>query len=714
MKKFHFFLTHLLCHCMLLCSLGSSWNAYAQDGTGSGSGSGLGPEAGDTSGFEDCTTYDENSPEYDDCLLRMGGSGVQAGSGPSAGDINKGATEHDILMSIFAILIALMAIFYICPNNISGILFALGGLFLIITEIVSLATRKDASERALTAISNVDAAQVSAQKDAIKIAKQATQDAADWASRRATMMMIVAIIWTVATVMAIIEAIWRIVSWGSYMDNCLNGNVLPPTPVGSNGKSKSIYAQFYKKNESDLRFFTKDDIEIEDTDQYFIKKELDTSLSLAVTQSPPLVDYKNHHQMQNAIAGGLVFEEVGGFEIDQMTARSQSIIEKISNQFFPTAEAQEGIGMLVPILIAIGAAIAIAVFFRAWAHTSAASGWIRAVFIAIMMAVMWWGYSIAQDKAKVLQERVAAYEELEAKIIAAMPAGPTAPVTTTTSSAASGGNGAPVTTSTAFDPGSGLGGCVSGSPTGSGLAANDCSCEATNSCTKTTVPNTPIPSNFDLSELGGITSTPQTVSDATNNLARNKGVGQNFANTFTQAYAAKLKKAGSKLKAKYIDLLKKKGEKNPKTFDALQKEFFAKVKKDMKTMESKMSPSVMAQIASLGGGPDTSKMAEKLKEMGVEGLAKKSSKFGNLQSDSSVGKLFDDEPAAALDTGKAEAVNSADALSGYENSEQDILKDSGVSIFEQLSTRYRKSAFPIFFMKKKDAQGGETTAPANP
>jgi hypothetical protein len=198
-------------------------------------------------------------------------------------------------------------------------------------------------------------------------------------------------------------------------------------------------------------------------------------------------------------------------------------------------------------------------------------------------------------------------------------------------------------------------------------------------------------------------------------------MGGSFTSASLGGLAKKFKKMADQGKKKYLDLLKKKGEKNPRDFDSLKKEFTAKVRKDLKTMEPKMTPSV---LGALGGGFGTSsddKFKDKLEETGINALAKsKGVSFPTAPSGPlSPTKLFGDDDGLDGKLGgdsKPEDLNSADALSEFENAEGDINKDTGVSIFEMLSQRYRRSAFPIFFVKKKtgadEKEGEPEAAPA--
>ncbi len=714
MKRFNEILTHVLCICLLNWSFATVWNTAYAEGSGSGTdlGSGSQPAPGDTSSFQDCTAMEQDSPEYNACIANLGGSGVDAGSGiTDAGDINSTATHQEILMSIFALVIALSAIFFICPNNVSGVLFALGGLLLIIAEVVNWATFTQASEQSLKAVTNVSETDVNTQVAAIDAAKKQTHDAYVWADRRAQFMMWVMIIWIVALVVAIVEGFLKVATWGSYLDSCVGGTAFLNAPP----KSKGLYAELYKPNEDDLRAFNREDIEHENVDQLFTQEELDSVFTGSSFQSPSVVDYQAHYQVQNAIAGGLFFEKTTP-DSPESIAKTKSMMSKFMEQIFPTAQAGHGEQIIWDILLAAAVTIGLIAFFKGWANAATANGWVRAVFIGVMAGIMGWGFSIAQRKASDLQKREAAYEQLRALVHKKMAGPDVAPPGTTVTTHSGDGTTAPTSTSTESDPGTGLGGCVSGTPSqgsSGGLSNNDCSCASTNSCTTVNTPNPQPIKGIDFPGFEGLSTTPQTVADANNGLSRNKGVGSRFTSTFTPALAAKMKKAAEKLKEKYLDMLRKKGEKNPRSFDDLTKEFKAKVQRDMKAMEAKMTPSLLASLGPLSGGStgESDKMKDKLKEMGLDQLAKsKGVNLPSLAAPTTAGKLFDDDEAGsgADAATKVENLNTADALSGYETAEQDISKDSGVSIFEQISSRYRRSAFPIFFLKKKDAAAAET------
>ncbi|MBI2520953.1 MAG: hypothetical protein HYV97_11065 [Bdellovibrio sp.] len=729
MKKFNLFLTHLLCHCMLFYSIAYSWNAYGLDDqnglpaiseeheefvdttTGSGNSTGSGTEGllPDDQTFEDCSQYGDDETAINACNDRntakagqLGGSGTGSEDGlSSADDINAEATHNDIVMALFALLAAFMGAAYIikCVNQISAYIFSIGAVILIIAEIVGWVNWEQGSKVRLQAVTNTDAKTVGDQTKTLTAAMTQTQKAAEWASSRASWMDAVKGIWTAATVIAIIEGICGVIPVCAAVksDICVGAFINRPS------NTQGLYANFYRPENYDLNAY----LGIPSSIPVQVENELQaTKFSDFILQTKPIP------QTALDIPSQFEFEQK---QQEQKTAEAESsfMMQALRN-ILPDAKADDGTQQtIMDVLMGVAIAAGFITVYYAWSSI-AKQGFIRAAFILVMTVFMWWGAAIARDKADKLQARVDAYQKLITALQAAPPGVPGAPAGTTPISGGAGNSAPPISESVAIDPGSGLGGCTSGS--GTGMQSNDCSCTTTNSCT-----TVQIPSNLSIPAIGfdgvdSLTSFGKDTANGANNLARNQGPGKSVVNAGTTAFAAKMKKAINKLKGKYLELAKKKGEKNPRTLENLQKEILTKVKKDLKMMDQKLTPAVLAQLGNVGGGSATNdKIDAKMKEIGVTQLAK--SKGVNLSMDngnSSNGKLFDDEAAVEADVTKAEAVNTADALNGFESTEQDILKDSGVSIFEQLSSRYRKSAFPIFFMKKKDIHGGENSTPPTP
>ncbi len=722
MKKINPYITQLLCICLLTWSVGSSWNAYGQSGSGTDV-PGIGSGSGDVASFQDCSQA-TNDDERNACIDHnqaltgtLGGSGVSAGSGlDSGGDINANVTHQEIAMSVFAILAALMATLYLvkCGNQISSWLFAIGALLLIIFEIINWATFTKGSETKLEALTNVDAAFHSQQVAAIDAAKQQTEEAQQWASRRATFMWIVMGIWIGATAFAIIEAIWKITTWGTYVDNCIGATVWNSSPV----EQKSLYAQFYQHDDLGISLLKDETIRVRNSNDKYRAQEVEDRIFSKTSQSPSLKQYYEHQRIQGLLAGQLFFaddEKLQEKEMQQQASWMKVAMRKTLNQFIPEAQADQTEQALWDVLLVVGVALAFVGFYSGWEKVSFASGWPRAVFLAIMAVIMGWGAGIAQGKANKLKERAEAYETLKAAIVDKLRAPGAPPPATTVITSHNGGIAAPPSTSTETDTGSGLGGCTKGSPN-TKVTSADCGCATTNTCTKVIEPTNIIPTNVNLEGVEGLTSMPKDLTTSSNNLARNKGLTSSVVNAGSVAFASKMKKMSDKLKAKYIDLLQKKGEQNPRSFEDMQKEFMAKVKKDMKVMDGKLTPSVLASLGVLGGSEnkDADKIAAKLKELGLgqDKLAKSKTTLPNLTiAPTTNNKLFDDEPAADVnDSTKSQSMSSGDPVKSVATGDEDISKNDEVSIFEQISTRYRRSAFPRFFVKMKP----ENIVPSRP
>lgn len=172
-------------------------------------------------------------------------------------------------------------------------------------------------------------------------------------------------------------------------------------------------------------------------------------------------------------------------------------------------------------------------------------------------------------------------------------------------------------------------------------------------------------------------------------------------------YAAKLKKAQSLLQKKINEKRKKKGKK-PIPFKALKEKFFKGLRGKLKRSLASLGPKDRNSLPNFGGM--SKKLSEKLEKHGgppplnlgivpeVASLGHPAKGVGsNLNFKLDDGDLGPDNDNQDFDFGQEQD----QGIEKYEDIVSDITKLSEVSLFQVISIRYKRSAYPIFFKRKK-------------
>jgi|GEM_PF-4577995 len=761
LSKLNRIMIHILCHSFLILTVGFGIQhvtdinvfskAYAQEGSGSGSGtgsgtgssSGTGTGLGNPEGFEDCGAIPNEFPQLiQECIDRNKARVTTAAPTngeqglTSSSDINATALQQDIAMSVFALFIAFMATVYwmTCPNQFSTLFFTAAGAAVVIFELISWGRRIFVGESSGSGIEAKAAVSSSEtlndqQTRLMTLAKEKTDDAASWAGLRKWFLYVASGLMVGGTLMAIAEAIWRITSWGTYQDNCYkisaNSNIEKFNP---NDIYKHYYSISQERNEldhfiykSDFKesFYNRDNHKTEVPDLIFPKNKL-SSVNIYLLENLNVIA-KDDIEGLFAQYDRVHAKDAGQLTDSQYQEKYYAPVQKIFNSLIPEAQANAATWWSVIAGVFAAIVIGITIFYKSWESVSATSGWVRAVFFGLMAGMMIFAAVIAADSQSKLEQRSKAYQNIIDALktkIDAPPAGGGPAVGSNPNSPPPGSPGAAPPSGSTPDPVPGpLGGCSGGTFNQNTGPTNDpnCGCAATNSCTPfPKIGGQQIPSGVNMADFAGISSDGNLARNGVIAMTRNETLPSGFGNFGSASFAKKNKKLADKLKAKYMDLLRKKGEKNPKSFEQLEKEFSKKVFGDMAKVRNGLSPDVMAKINQMNSGSSKEDDAKKIAELAEIGK-KVGVSIPAITPPSGGGKLFDDDDSSTgSGIGASENVDTANALDQFQNAEQDIQKDSGVSIWEQLSNRYRRSAFPIFFVKRKELEtdAKATTVPA--
>ena len=623
--------------------------------------------------------------------------------GSSGENLNDGATMAQVFYFIFAVAAAVNGVTWVvmCSNNISGWIFALAAIAYLIFEIYQWATLKHASERNLKAVTNVESETVNIQVEAIDAAKQETQDAADYTSRRATWMFIIGALWIVAGIFGFLEFIWRIGSWGSYQDAC----------IGIGASVEEEHADLIAMLE--MTGLDRKQIlallgpsEKEEIDTHFLNKEYIDYFDGKV--SSPSV--KSYYLMAKTESMG-PYNQTPEFSLNSLVDVLKDGLIIRDARADDSDKALSSIGMVGAVLTAV---ISMIIMLKAANLGGRANGIVRGItFICYAVFIMIAG-GYTQDKASQLQKRVGEYDALKGMLLEKMNVDKP-DLTDAPGYTSSGGNTSVPTDDTNYDEGvSGApGSCATnggnnGNPNAITADAN-CGCKATNTCINVKSAN--IPEQFGgVQTPNALLSSGKDASGLVNNLAKNEKATSGALKYADAGQRARLNKLKDQVAKKVDDLLKKQNPKN-KNVQGLMDEFNNKLKSKFQTYVDGLSPSGRSDL--LNGLNVSSPASDKLQ---------KSDKLGKNLKDKlaaispimvapktmPVQKIsFGDDDEAPAVAPVDESLSTENASENYEVNASDIVKNDGVSLFQVISTRYQKSAFPIFFVKKKELSAKE-------
>jgi len=571
------------------------------------------------------------------------GDPVNLDPGTATGeDVNSGydtASAATLIIAIAAVIAGATWVFS-CVNQPSAWIFGLVSIAWLVAEIIMMATSKDASERRLTAITNVSSEMVNIQTEAINKAKEETQAARDQTNTRYIVTSVVAALYVVAAVVALIEGILHVIPTVNYNDVC--------TGVGLNipGQDFITPAKAIAKNE---------------------KKK----------QAPVALSKLTFMQKVKMIVNGSI-----GIESAKADTGDDVYL---------------GLGIVgVVLVIIIGVVTIVQGGLRSGASTN---GFARAAIMAVFA-----GFTIAaavmiKDKMDTLDARIQKFGELIAALNAGTPQTSVLTGTTSTQTTGGGTNGI-AQDDTKYDiTGQLAGTCTTGEHKGLNIKA-DIGCKQT-PIKLGQVPelNTQGAVEIPSSVLTGITNS----SKFANDLNTGKGVSRDLSKMASKDSMAKLNSIKKSLAKSYEDLLKKQG----KTTDSLEKmegdirkDLLAKVQTHLQKFSAADRQAVLSHIM----GPDLpkdklSKDLAKSKDLKNSGTASNHmpknimpAKFAPVKIDSGKNDTFAQGPKGLLD--------SADALNNLKYVEKDIDDHVEFSIFDVITNRYRKTAYPIIFERK--------------
>ncbi len=232
-------LTVVLCWCLATLQIITFNRAFAESGSGSstrdsdrcaGAGSGGCDQfAEDLKNAQNDNGSGLTEDQMNERKKRMeqdeqSGTLVDLGSGDGSGAGGGVSSAYHTVE--FATLLIAMASGYAgtffcigCVNQPSAWIFGLVSIAYIIAEIVQTATTKDAASRRLTIITNVSKESVTAQTEALNQAIEQTKTAADHANTRYIVTSVMAALYIVAAIVALVEGILNKYP-GSWNDQC--------------------------------------------------------------------------------------------------------------------------------------------------------------------------------------------------------------------------------------------------------------------------------------------------------------------------------------------------------------------------------------------------------------------------------------------------------------------------------------------------------------
>lgn len=593
------------------------------------------------------------------------------------------------MMLLWASMIAAPFVIKACKTQPSALIFAGGAASVLLGEILTYTKFKELSTSSQKMIATMDEESANNQIEVLNQAAEQEQRAADALKSKRTYTSIAAYAYTAGSILAMTVEIFK--DWPKFQGDCMTASIdrAPTQYYANNLELDHVYDQFLDQNSLASHMAQKEDY------SRFLNGE---NKSLSINE------YQQDYQMM---------EDLFSSEMSQNVIKSITLVPKLLAELvLPTAQAEEGrdqqrvSGQHHLWKAGVGAVVAAGISYfalkstAAWVTKVMTNGWTRAaVFGGFAGAAFWAAAQLKKDSEK-LASNAQIYRDLANKLEIAledrygvqgpnqgMPNNRRPPI---------GGRQDPGNTQP--DAGSI---CISGN-LGERRIDPECKCRQTNTCATV---------NLQTYGLGGyglpstFTNGLGTFGGGVNSfLAGNTAGADTAANAFGQNAASNLKR----LKAQVLAKLNKEMEKNkkkPVNLEALEESMMKDMGKQMERVLASMSPQ---QLASLGGSTGSNNVAEKLAEKMPEAKTVLASIQAPTANDAKAASGMDfnfdfgeeenqDNAAVAV-----QDINYEEALDGYATEQNDISGRKNENIFNIITVRYFKSAYPRFFQEELD------------
>lgn len=599
--------------------------------------------------------------------------------------IDKRASEKKVgslSMNQIMVIVALVMGPYIgiqCWGEISGKIFAAGGVIYLVQEIMGYSKYKKASTSNQEMYASLDPETTDAQMEAFTYAEQQEKTAADALKTKSTAVMTFATATTIAAIAALIEGIADFAGWVTgYNSSCFVNNKnqndfqhyanIPVTPI----KGESI-SQYYAR--------------ADELNDFYFGRKYQSNVAFSIEK--------------DSLFNSQVSKEEQSSLLKVIYAASKITLDAI----FPTATAKSsenkakstgplsGMGVLAA---TAGTIMAIVATTEApFLSTILSNGFARAATFGVLAGFQFAAKAEIDKGMDKLNDNAKVYAELRQRIVSALGARQRfAGINGVQNATQNGLSGYQAIRDDMNTPTDGAI-CLTGNA-GEKRVDQNCACAKNNTCAK---------ASFNAVGLQGQTL-PAFFGSSLNNLG--SGATSLFAGNTTAANsqfaqmgqnAAKLRKLHSDLKIKADKIIKDKS-KNKANFDKYEEQAEKRLAKLAPILMNKLTGEQQALLTGTSTGVKENSAQDLLKKQDLKSIAESiqaTAKDKDATASAGVFKFdFGDEEEAAS-TEQQVALNQGDALGDFVTNESDISDRPSENIFKIITVRYFKSAYPRFF-----------------
>lgn len=604
-----------------------------------------------------------------------------------------------------------------CRNQASAWAFAGASSAHILGEIYNWIEFRDASEREMKAFTNTTEKKKKTQVDSLQKAASLNDNAISAAETRQTLMYITAGLYGVAAVIAGVEAV----------------AAMSPLTAGSDFCTKSFVYQDQHKQSDDFlngldrnlsnsaqRLVYQDALQSSrPLDAYFIWKEYN-DFSQGGLQSPT---YNEYERLSLSITKNKIkIDEELGSKLAQISNLVSQMIIPSAQAIVPTAKNAEGMaafGILGGAALAGASAGLTKVMMGS---NSVYTGWDRAIFFGL------WAGALAivakttlQSSIDTLKDRSRRFRELAKKLEVAgnTEVQPDPDVDSNNNNKAGPSIETPQVPSGETPDGtkvSGSNNCVAGDFSKGLSLDQNCDCSKKNACAKPATISKDVYPNT-IKQDGDIMKALDNVKKMSNSFGQGKNTASAFYNKGSASKLAADMKNKLRRQEELANKALKEAGKPPIDFSKEMELRGSKIRAELKkAMDSFPGDQKNAfnQLASLATTEDESlaksddQAKEELKSQGID-LSSLMASFSPPQGPRYKSALEEEKSQGQED------IQTDKALASHKLNMGDIKKDSSVSIFNMISVRYKKSAYPRFYERKQApaSLGDQKRAPAS-
>lgn len=589
------------------------------------------------------------------------------------------------IMTAMALIVG-PSMIMMCPNQPSALIFGAGGVIMLVMEIMNYSSYKKASTSTQEMYAELDPETNMAQIDAFIAAAEQERNAAAALQKKASAIGTFATMSTVAAVIAAVELVLRILPYTSRDDTCSGGSasILTPNADQAMYASSQIWLAPIK-DESFTGYMTR----VSEMNSYYFSDAIQTptsseSFSIAQDVEKNLLSTENTNQMLNAFYA--ITTTISDLIISKANAKESETISK-----GPLSAV--GIGSAV-----LGTVMALKV--TTWTpvktlfSTPYASSGARIGIFGLFAGMGFAAKSEVTKAAERLEDNARVYDNLRDQLLRSL--------ASQGRFAGMGGAQGQVRNRVAAyqgvrdeamnPPNGSL--CLVGPPA-ERRVDQKCACAKNNTCAKAGFSSV----GFEGQGLPGFFSeSVDGLANGTNSLFAGNLSGASSAFGGVSQNAAKIRKLKDQTTAKANKILKDKKIGN--TVEDFEKEFEKKFMQEAPRLLASLPSDQQGLVTGLGfGSTGTGLALDDLKKKDPkEILANVQAAIGKNPAAGGGGFKFDFAEEANPNTGGEDMnLSQSDALSDFESNESDISDRPNENIFNIITVRYFKSAYPRFF-----------------